>query len=244
MTQAHPTSRIPALDQARSAALLAMAIYHFCFDLEMFGWLAPGTAVTQPLKGFAVAIASSFIALAGISLVLAHDRGIRWPAFRRRLFKVAGAALLVSVATYLWAPAIFIYFGILHAIALFSLLGLLVLRWPVWALIGAGLIAFFLPAWSRSPLLDPRWLAWTGLAEQPPPSLDFEPLFPWFAAFLAGMALARIGEQTGLWARLAGGSGGRLGPWLAWPGQHSLVIYLLHQPVLIGLIWAVSAVLR
>ncbi|MEM9754862.1 MAG: heparan-alpha-glucosaminide N-acetyltransferase [Pseudomonadota bacterium] len=248
------TARIPHLDIARSAAILAMVVYHTAFDLEMFGWLAPGTAFAQPLRGLAIATASSFLALAGISLVLAHGRGIRWPGFWRRFAKIAGAAALISIATYIWAPQQFIYFGILHAIAALSLLGLLALRWAIPALVAAAAIALAAPV-ILTPMLaqlalagpefagsGPAWLAWTGLIRPVPPALDFVPLLPWAAPFLAGMALARIGEATGLWHRLAAAPA--LPAALAWPGRHALVIYLVHQPILIALIWAGTALLR
>jgi hypothetical protein len=38
---AHPRRRPRA-----AAALLAMAVFHFVYDLELFGWVAPGTSVT------------------------------------------------------------------------------------------------------------------------------------------------------------------------------------------------------
>ncbi|MBF9035578.1 DUF1624 domain-containing protein [Rhodobacterales bacterium HKCCE2091] len=234
--------RIAALDAARSLALVCMAIYHFCFDLEMFGWLAPGTAMGQPLRGFAVAIASSFIAMAGFSLVLAHGRGIRWRGFRRRLAMVAGAALAISAATWLWLPSAFIYFGILHAIAAMSLIGLAFLRLPavMIAVLAAG--AFWLPRAVSSPAFDTRRLAWTGFAERPPPSLDFEPVFPWIAAFLAGMALARA--FPAFWQSLAARPTPGWLQHLGFPGRHSLLVYLVHQPVLIAVVGAATWALR
>ena len=236
--------RVVALDQARGLALLAMAIYHLCFDLEMFGWLPPGTALGQPLRGFAVLIASSFLCLAGIGLVLAHGTQIRWLAFWRRFWRVAGAAALVSLVTWFWVPQGFVYFGILHAIALFSLLGLALVRWPVWALLVLGLAVLAAPRiWGFS-AFDSRFLAWTGLAEAPPYSIDFEPVLPWMSALILGLILGRLGLQSGLWARMAARPAG---PWamrLARPGRHSLAIYLLHQPVLIGVISSVTWLLR
>ena len=72
-------ARIPALDIARSLALVAMVVFHFTFDLELFGYLRPGTTTMPgPWRALAVVTAVSFLFLAGVSLWLAHGRGIRW----------------------------------------------------------------------------------------------------------------------------------------------------------------------
>lgn len=228
--------RLVAIDLARTLALIGMAVFHFTFDLEMFGLVPPGTTTTGGWALFARLIAGSFLFLAGLSLVLAHGEGIRWPAFRRRFAKVAGAAVLVTAGTYAAFPQAFVFFGILHCIAVASLLGLLVLRlpWVVLLLLAGGVL------WMDQALafeaLSSRWWAWIGLEVVKPPSVDFVPLVPWFAAFLAGMAAARLATRFGLWARLARWQPGAVWQRLAWPGRHSLVIYLVHQPVLIGLL--------
>lgn len=229
--------RIPAIDIARSAALLGMAVFHFTWDLELFGYVSPGTTITGGWAIFARVVAGSFLFLAGLSLVLAHGQGIRWRGFLRRLAMVAGAALAITAATFFAMREAFIFFGILHSIAAASLLGLLFLRAPVWLTLAAAALIFFLPDLARSPAFDPRWLAWTGLAETPPRSFDLVPVAPWFAATLVGIAAGRAGEMAGLWDRLRGGEPGPLLRVAAWPGRHSLAVYLLHQPILIGLVW-------
>jgi hypothetical protein len=74
---------------------------------------------------FARAIAASFLTLAGVGLALAHGDGVRWRAFLRPLGIVAGAALGVTLATWVVFPDTFVFFGILHCIAASSLLALL-----------------------------------------------------------------------------------------------------------------------
>lgn len=230
--------RLIAVDLARSLALLGMVVFHFTFDLELFGHLAPGTTVTGGWAVFARLVAGSFLFLAGVSLVLAHGEGRRWPAFWRRFLRVAGAAIVVSGATLAVLPQAFIFFGILHSIALASLIGmaLIFLPWPVLALLAGGVVLA-----DRSlgfEALNPLWAVWTGLGTKVPWSMDFVPVFPWLAAFLAGMAAARVIGALGLWARLARWQPGGLLRRLAWPGRHSLAIYLIHQPILMALVWA------
>lgn len=234
--------RLVVVDLARTLALAGMVVFHFTFDLELFGWLAQGTTVTGGWAVFARVVAGSFLFLSGVSLVLAHGAGVRWPSFRRRFLRVAGAALLVTVVTWVVIPQAFIFFGILHSIALGSLVGVLLIRLPGEVLIGLAGVILWVDRSFGWDAFNTLWLVWTGLGTGQPWTMDFVPVFPWLAAVLAGMGVARLMGRAGLWVRLRGVGAG-LAP-LAWPGRHSLAIYLLHQPVLIALVWAGTMVLR
>ncbi|GAA5067811.1 DUF1624 domain-containing protein [Roseibacterium beibuensis] len=236
--------RVLALDHARSLALLAMAIFHFAYDLETFGYLPRGTVLTGGWRMLAICTAGSFLFLAGVSLWLAHGQGARWPSFWKRFAKIAAAALLITVATRIAIPQAFIFFGILHAIAAASLVGMLVIRIPAVGVILLAALAFAAPHVARSAFFDPWPLWWTGLQTVPIIAVDYVPLFPWLGPFLLGLAAGRIGTVTGLWTRAATWQGGRLARALAWPGKHSLWVYLLHQPVLIALVWSYTQLMR
>ena len=234
--------RLTAIDLARGLALVAMAIYHFAWDLEFFGYAEPGMTAVGGWWLFARSIASSFLFLVGVSLVLAHRDGVSWPPFLKRLARVAAAAVAISAATWIAVPGGFIFFGILHHIALASLLGLAFLRVPV-ALVAAVAVGCMLaPAFLRSGAFDHPALWWVGLSSANPRSNDYVPLFPWFAAVLAGIAVTRAGSGTRLFARLARLEPGAWSLPLVWAGRHSLAVYLLHQPVLIAGIWLFSQV--
>jgi uncharacterized membrane protein len=239
--------RVDALDLARTFALVCMAIYHFTYDLEMFGYIPPYTAVTGGWAIFARMIAGGFLFMVGISLYLAHGRGIRWRPFLRRLGVIVLAAALITAVTRYAMPQTYIFFGILHSIAAASLLGLAFLRLPSWMTLGiAALIVFGRSTLSATGLFDAPVLAGLGLTSWPVRSADFVPVFPWFAATLAGIAFARIAGAGGLWRRLAR-SGETPGRWrraLAWPGRHGLTVYLLHQPVLISALWVFARLTR
>ncbi|MFZ2103557.1 MAG: DUF1624 domain-containing protein [Oricola sp.] len=236
------TRRIEWIDLARGVALIAMATYHFSWDLESFGYLDPGAAGTGPLKWYARGIASSFLILVGVSLVLAHGRGIRWEGFGKRLGMVAGAALAITVATYFATPDTFIFFGILHEIAVASVLGLAFLRLPWPALAALAALWISVPWWGSSEFFSHPALVWLGLSPLPPRSNDFVPLFPWFSAVLAGMAAGRMMTGSGLAERLAANPPAKntLTRCLRFIGRHSLVFYLVHQPVLIAGVYLFS----
>ncbi|WP_112309113.1 DUF1624 domain-containing protein [Pseudogemmobacter bohemicus] len=226
--------RLILIDLARSLALMCMVVFHFTLDLGMFGLIPPATAFTGFFWYFARLTAGSFLFLAGMGLWMSYSTAIRWPAFFRRLAKIVAAAALVSVVTWFAMPEFWIFYGILHSIAVSSLLGLLFLRMLAPVLLAVAALVFALP-WFWS---DPAFgglLTWIGLSGQVPLTADFEPVFPWFAPFLAGMAVARIFARFDIWRRISPPPS-RLLNALAWPGRHSLAIYLIHQPLLIGML--------
>ncbi|NKX44682.1 DUF1624 domain-containing protein [Roseicyclus persicicus] len=232
--------RILALDLARAAALLAMAVFHLAFDLELFGFAPPGTTMQPGWRWLAFLTAGSFLFLVGVSLWLAHGQGIRWRGVWTRLAMIAGAAGVITAATFVAMPHAFIFFGILHCIAVASLLGLAFLRLPALVLIALGLAVLWLPQLARFDLFDPPWLWWTGLQATAVRSVDYVPIFPWFGPVLLGLAAGRLMSRAGLWERLSRWQAPPLARALAWPGRHSLAVYLVHQPVLIALVWTAA----
>jgi len=234
-------ARFDVVDAARGVAIAAMIVFHAAWDLS-FLRLIPVEVSTDPgWQAFAKAIAGSFLALVGVGLVLGHGQGVRWKAFGRRLATIAAAAVAVSVATYAAFPDSFVYFGILHAIAASSVLALPFLRLPAWACALVACAVLALPEAVSSPAFDSRWLAWIGFSETPPRSNDFEPIFPWFGMVLIGVAAAKVALASAARDRLAAWRcAGPLSRLLVRAGRWSLLIYLAHQPILLGVLFPVA----
>ncbi|MCB1446346.1 MAG: DUF1624 domain-containing protein [Rhizobiaceae bacterium] len=238
------TGRMPWLDAARGIALVAMATYHFMWDLSMFGYLEPGYAAAGWPKIYARTIASTFLFLVGFSLVLAHGRGIGWPRFWKRWLMIVAAALAVTAASYFAMPQGLIHFGILHAIAAASLIGLLFLRLPPALTFLIAAVIFITPFHVASDAFNEPWLWWVGLSTQPRQSFDYVPLLPWLAPALAGIGTARLPGLVDRLRQFAAGDkpAGWLKTTLAFFGRHSLVFYLVHQPLLISILYGVSLI--
>jgi uncharacterized membrane protein len=244
--------RFDRLDALRGVAIVWMAIFHFCFDLNHFGLLRP---VQQfPADPFwtlqRTCIVSLFLVCAGAGQAVALSAGQGWPRFWRRWAQVAACALLVSAGSALMFPRSWISFGVLHGLALMLLLARLALvpllrgRDPANAVVQAvlwagGALALALPRMWQHPMFNTRWLNWTGLVTRLPFAEDYVPVLPWLGVLLWGVAI-------GLWvlARrrswFAGTLPAALRP-LAVLGRWALSFYMLHQPVLIGLLMAWTA---
>jgi uncharacterized membrane protein len=265
MPPAGPGARIAAVDALRGVALVGMAIYHCAWDLS-FLQLAPIAPGPDPgWRWFAHVVAGTFLALVGVGLVLATRDGFHAKSYLRRLIKVVVAAAIVTIATRVFLPDAYIFFGILHAIAAASVLALPFLVLPVWLVVVAAVLCLALPALSQGFCL-PDWLApgtgcvvfehpfglaflegpgwlWLGLG-LPPSTLDYVPLLPWFALPLAGIAVARLGlmwqpaEWWGGWQPRR-----RLGRVLAGAGRWSLAVYLIHQPILLAVLYPAAMLL-
>ncbi len=225
-------SRLDAVDVARGLALVAMAAYHFTWDLAYFGAIAPETPFTPPMRIASHVIGSAFLGLAGVSLALAHGGGFRPSHYAKRQLRIGAAAALVTAASYAVAPQTPIGFGILHCIFVASLLAAPLVARPALAL-AAGLAIVVLPFVVSTPAFNPPWLVWLGLGTQEPATLDWRPLAPWGGVLILGLALARLAPPLPVWRATAAPMRA-----LALAGRHSLAIYLIHQPVLLGLLYA------
>lgn len=235
------SQRFLAIDIARTVALAAMVFFHLAWDLTAFGFLKPDTMQAVGWQVFARIIAGSFLFLAGISLWLAHGDRVRWRPFLRRLGILVLAALCVSLATRVAMPQAWVRFGILHSIAVSTVIGLLFLRVRIATLALAAVAALLLGRVESAVFDSPIWL-WTGLGEQRPRMLDYEPIFPWLGIYLLGLLFARL--YAGGWGHGAIALSDATRRILSWPGRNSLTVYLMHQPILIGIVWAASRVLQ
>ena len=243
-------SRFDSVDALRGLAIVWMTAYHLCFDLNQFGYLKQNFYADPFWTWQRSAIVSLFLFTAGLGQAIAVHQGQSWPRFWRRWIQVAGCALLVSAGSYWMFPKSFIYFGVLHGLAVMLVVVRLTAGWGGWLWgLGAAAIAMqFIAAyahsvWAGAEFLNQNWFNWLGLISRKPITEDYVPLIPWLGVMWWGMAAGIWAlRQRPQWFRWAPVHGGAVASRpLAWLGRWSLSYYMLHQPLLIGLLMALGA---
>lgn len=225
MDSAAKKPRSDRLDLWRSLAVVTMVVFHALWDLEQFGYIPAGMMQSPAADIVRFLGGGSFILISGI-LVLSSRRALR------RGFHIFCIGLAVAVATALIGMPV--RFGILQLIGasmmLCAALRTQILRFSGSALAALFLLCFILSWWLTShvrvafPFLYPLGLRTEGFY-----SADYWPLLPWSFLYL-------LGTQMGLRRPRPDAPERRAIPAaLTFPGRHSLVIYLLHQPLLYGL---------
>ena len=240
-----PAQRYDAVDALRGIAMVWMTVFHFCFDLDHVG-LWPQDFLADPFWTIQrTGIVSLFLFCAGLGQAVALHQGQGWTRFGRRWVQVAACAVLVTAGSAVMFPRSFIYFGVLHGIAVMLVIARLTAGWGrgLWL---AGAVAIVLPplaqhwlsgAWSEAaPWLNSRALNWLGLVSRKPFTEDYVPVFPWLGVLWWGLACGQwVLARRPHWLQRALPPGGRH---LAVLGRWSLSYYMLHQPVMLGLLMA------
>jgi uncharacterized membrane protein len=238
--------RFDAVDALRGFAMVWMTVFHFCFDLNQFGYIHQDFYDGPFWTGQRTLILSLFLFCAGLSQAIALAQGQSWSRFGRRCLQILGCALLVSAGSWWMYPQSYIYFGVLHGIVLMLIIVRLTAHWGRWLwLIGGLAIAFkFMAVYALQGSAMPALLGslnspqfnWLGLITHKPITEDYVPLLPWLGVMWWGAACG-----TSL-TRAAGVRMTRQLPALLRPlagvGRWSLSYYMLHQPVLIGVLMA------
>ena len=229
-----PPQRYPTLDALRGLAIALMIAYHICFDLVYFGVLSIDFNNSPLWLGLRSLIVSLFLGVVGMSLMLATRRDLRWRPYLRRLALLLASAGLVSLGSYLLFPASMIFFGVLHFIVVASVLALPFVRF-YWINLCAGTALIIFGLLFQHEFFNQPWLQWIGLMTYKPVTEDYVPLLPWFGVVLIGVFLGKAIYGRGAIPAFARWRPARPpGEVLTWAGRHSLLIYLLHQPVLLA----------
>lgn len=232
------TSRFGLIDALRGFAVAQMIVYHFIYDLRYFGWVGFAMTRDQPWVGWRTAIVTQFLLLVGVSLVLRTHFKPGWRDFARRWAEVAGAALLVSAGSWFVFGPRYIWFGILHFIAAALLLARPLVRLGTLNF-ALGIAAIAAGVWFKDAWFDPLPQNIAGFVVRKPRTEDYVPIFPWLGVVLLGVALGDMWRRRGFAIATSLRALNEAPPrWLVLLGTWALTVYLVHQPILLGLMWA------
>lgn len=242
-TRVARVKRFWEVDSFRGLAIVMMVTYHLAFDLNYFGVYAIDVSAGG-WRVFQRIIGTLFISIVGVSLALSYSRARQlkglgvglFPKYLKRGLWIFAWGLAITLVTWIVVPQGVIVFGVLHLIGLSVILAFPFLRLGVWNL-AIGAVVIGVGAYLQQFTFDSSWLVWLGLMPHKYFTLDYFPVFPWFGVSLVGLGVGSL-LYTGPSRRFALSdlSGVLLVRLLGFLGRHSLVIYVLHQPLLIGLL--------
>ena len=236
--------RYHLIDALRGLALLNMLGMHFLYDVNVIFGREPRWYLRPEVHLWQQYICWSFILIAGFSFCWGRRHNLR----RGLLLNLLG--FLVTGVTLIAVPEEAIWFGILNFMGCAILLTIPLERGlkrlpPLWGLalslllfsffrrVDSGVLGFGSLPVLKLPrtlytcrVLTPLGFPYPGFR-----SSDYFPLLPWLFLFFAGYFLYRSFETRPAWQRIA-----RVRiPLLSAVGRHTVWVYLLHQPLLMGL---------
>jgi uncharacterized membrane protein len=215
------------IDLIRGVAIVLMVIFHFGYDLTVFAWTDFNTSKDIEWKIFRTVIISSFLLAVGMSSYLAYYQSINKKKLAKTVGKLFAVSMFITLGSLFMHPSNWVYFGIIHFITIALPVSVLFVRVPYVALVvGIGSIIGY---WIGTLNLYPIW-QWSVLhLGIPRRTVDLISFFPWIGMVLIGVFMMH--KKLFHIKIKANSVSNKLGVL----GQHSLLIYLIHQPILYGL---------
>jgi uncharacterized membrane protein len=235
------------IDALRGVAIILMILFHLSWDLSFLG-LARIRMSYGVWPWFSRVIATMFLGLAGISLTVSYARSGRtrgFPKYLLRGLKVFGFGMVITLVTYLFVPREFVVFGILHLIG-FSIAAAypFLPRRRRFLTLCVGIVLMVIGTSLNRQVTTTPWLIWLGIPQLGRPMADWYPVLPWSGVLLVGVAVGHIlyphGERR---YELPEASHIPVIRELCTLGRHSLLLYLVHQPVLLAVLTGIDWVL-
>ncbi len=237
------TKRFWEIDFLRGIAIIMMIIYHILFDLYFLDVLKINLH-SLLLRLFLYPIGTTFLLLVGVSLTISYSRikntlseKEAWLKFIKRGIMIFCLGLALTTVTWVFLDSGFIIFGVLHCIGICIILSIPFLKYRFFNLF-LGLILVFIGIALRTMVFDFSYLVWLGFIPSGFYTIDYFPLLPWFGVVLLGIAIGNyVYPNAKRRFPLRDLSKNRLLKPLCLFGHHSLIIYLLHQPILLSIIF-------
>lgn len=224
------------IDSLRGIAITMMVTFHVLFHLDYFR-IADINVQSGFWWWFARVTAGTFIFLAGLSLTISHSRTQKLSKFCLRGLKVFFWGLAITLVTYIAVGDEYVRFGILHFIGVAIILGYFLARFRFINLI-LGIACIVGGIYLKGLVFSFPWLLWLGLKPENFSTIDYFPLLPWFGVFLLGMFFGKLLYPEGARSFKLKEFNNPATKSLGFLGRHSLLIYLVHQPIALAILFA------
>lgn len=236
------SQRFWEIDFLRGIAIVMMILFHSLFDLNFFNKLSINVGSGFWLV-FARITAGIFIFLVGISMVLSYEKSLKQNKanFKKYLLKglkIFGYGLLITIITYLFLREGFVVFGILHFIGISIILSYFFLKLKKYNLF-LGIFILILGFYLNKFAFNFNWLLWLGFIPNNLYTVDYFPLLPWFGLVLIGLFFGNLLYKEGKRNFNLNIKENLLTRFFCFLGRNSLLIYLIHQPILVGLVYLI-----
>ena len=240
------SNRFIELDILRGGAIALMIFLHVLWDLDYFGIIPLNHQIYQ----FQEIVPLTFFLLVGMCLVVGKNKNLNKTALEQKNYnkhliargiKIFGFGIAITIVTVIFMPDRPIIFGVLHFIGLSIILSIPFLKLKYYNILFASLIIFVGILIGQYPIENPtvfHLVLGFHQANIWGYTIDYFPLLPWFGVALLGIVLGDIlYKDNKRRFNLPDLSKYRSFTTLSWVGKHSLVIYLLHQPVIAGVLF-------
>ena len=220
------------IDFCRGIAIVLMVVFNYLFTMRFFNiYMFDGGPLFWIL--FPRIVASMFIIIMGVSLAISYSRNKKITRHVVRGLKIFSLGLLVTAATYVFVPKFVILFGILHLMGISIMLSLPFLRFRFNSIVFA---LFVIAAGVELSTLGFGFSPFFWLVPSIFYTLDYFPLLPWFGVALLGLFLGGKLYKNGKRRFVVSNEPGFSKPF-GFLGRHSLIIYIVHLPVLVALLY-------
>ncbi|HDQ16321.1 MAG TPA: DUF1624 domain-containing protein [Bacteroidetes bacterium] len=240
------SERFVEIDIIRGLAILLMVLGHFLWDLDYFNVLPINRGVYSALQAF---VPQTFFLIVGIGVIISYKRRKLTPKNEKKYFKylifrglkVLGLGVLLTFLSLIFIPKTPIFFGVLHCIGLSIVMCVPFIMFKRYSFIFAVFFILIGCLFSQMLVTNPTMLHLVvGLypANIWSFTVDYFPIFPWFGIVILGISIGDF-LYCGNKRRFSFPDVGKCKPakLISWIGQHSLGIYLVHQPAIAGFMY-------
>lgn len=240
------SKRFWEIDVLRGMAIIMMVLYHLSYDLYFLGDF-PIKIYSLSWTLFQRTTASLFLLLVGISLTISYSK-LKSKYQRKAIFirnlkrgiKILAWGAVITIFTFIFLTNGVILFGILHLIGVSIIISFPLLEYKYKNLV-LGLIVILIGAYLSNFTFNTNYLLWLGFEPNSFFSFDYFPILPWYGVVLIGIFLGNLAyPESKRRFYIPDLSSNIISRGLSFLGKHSLKIYLIHQPIIILMLYVLG----